>query len=470
MSTKPVARSAWLRFGWGMAAALLAVSASGAAGGLPATTRLEAFVSFATSHPDPAAIERFVAENWAASSLAERPAAVVAGRLRRVFDDLAGARLETRRAIRPDASELVFRTIQADLWITITVEQESSPPFGIVGLAVEADEHPAAKEGAVEPIGGAEALRRLDAEIDRRAAADEFSGVVLVVRDGEVLLDRAVGWADRGLRVANRPDTSFNLGSINKIFTMVVIHQLAAEGRLRLDAPLADALPDYPDAEVAARITIRQLLDHSSGLGDFFNDRYDATPRDRLRSLADYLPLFAGRPLEFEPGSRRSYSNAGYLVLGLVIEKLTGKSYYDAVRARVFERAGMSDTESWPVDAVVPNRAVGYTRNGDAAEPSQTLRSNVERLPGRGSSAGGGYSTAADLARFAAALVGGRLLPPGTEGPGAGFGIAGGSEGVNAVLEIGAPGEPTLVVLSNLDPPSAESLARFARGLLGRSD
>jgi CubicO group peptidase (beta-lactamase class C family) len=241
----------------------------------------------------------------------------------------------------------------------------------------------------------------------------------------------------------------------------------------------------------ADRITILQLVTMSSGLGDFFGERFDATPKDRLRTLADYQPLFAGEPLLFEPGTSRKYSNAGYVVLGLIIEKVAGKSYYDYVRERIFAPAGMKDTESFELDAVVPNRATGYTREGAAGKPLPAARSNIYTLPARGSSAGGGYSTAEDLLRFDLALRGERLLspdwtdwfffdkskPPAPVRPAAaggaprkrsgGFGQAGGTGGANAVIEIDFDTGYTLVVLSNVDPPSAERVSKTIRQWLG---
>src|SRR4029079_16670032 len=108
-----------------------------------------------------------------------------------------------------------------------------------------------------------------------------------------------------------------------------------------------------PDREIASKATVRQLLDMQSGLGDFFNDKYEATPKDRIRNLQDYLGLFAGRPAEFEPGARRRYSNAGYVVLGLIVEKLSGTNYYDAVQQHIFAPAGMTATGYFTPDEIV---------------------------------------------------------------------------------------------------------------------
>ncbi len=243
---------------------------------------------------------------------------------------------------------------------------------------------------------------------------------------------------------------------------------------------IARHLPRY-GAPYAGRVTIQQLLDFSSGMGDIFGAKFDATPKEKLRTLADYLPLFEGDPLKFEPGARHEYSNAGYIVLGLIIEAVSGQDYYGYVREHIFRPAGMADTDSFFADEIVPNRAVSYTKEGGR------WRSAMFEHPGRGSSAGGGYSTSRDLMRFAAALKAGRLVPPAyatwilsraaaapmagaPTGPVSGsLGIAGGSPGVNAVLDIDADRGTTVVVLCNADPPCAEKAARRIRTLLPRS-
>ncbi|HEY8180724.1 MAG TPA: serine hydrolase [Thermoanaerobaculia bacterium] len=298
----------------------------------------------------------------------------------------------------------------------------------------------------------------LTSAIDQAAAQGKFSGVVLLAENGKPILTKAWGFADAAQKIPNKTDTKFNLGSINKIFTQVAIGQLAAAGKLSLDDTIRKHLPDYP-SPIADKITIQQLIEHRSGMGDHFGPEYLAAPPSSLRKLSDYLPLFVKKPLEFEPGTEQRYSNAGYIVLGLIIERESGQTYYDYVRDHIFKPAGMKDTDSFPLDAKVANRAAAITKRGDA------------QLPGRGSSAGGGYSTAADLLRFAQALRSDQLLPKKwtdwvfRNNEKRSLGIAGGSPGINAVLLIGSP--YTLAILSNFDPPAAEEIAKVARPLMG---
>lgn len=289
--------------------------------------------------------------------------------------------------------------------------------------------------------------------VDSLAQNGEFSGVVLVARNGVPQFERAYGMADREALRANDLETAFNLGSINKFFTAISIRQLAAAGKLTLDSSLARAWPDYPNPDVARRVTIRQILDHRSGIqGDIFAAPPGKTRHDLL-TLTDYFQLVKDQPLAFEPGSRRQYSNAGYIVLGLLVERLSGDSYYSYVRKHIFEPAGMTRTASWRFDSLPPNTAIGYTSEGR----------NTERLPGRGSSAGGGYSTAHDLLRLLNALRAHKI----DDAPQAGMiGVAGGAPGINAVLEGDLAGGYDVIVLGNLSPPAAERVSRLIREAL----
>lgn len=292
----------------------------------------------------------------------------------------------------------------------------------------------------------AEITAALSGYLDSLVQRDLFSGTVLLARNGKPVFFQSYGLANKDWNIPNANDTRYLIGSINKIFTMKALRQLQSEGKIDFSKTLRTYLPDYPNA-LADKVTIEQLMQHKSGMGDIFGEEFDATPKDRLRTLDDYLKLFAGKPLELEPGTKQRYSNAGYVVLGLVIEKLSGMSYHDYVKTKIFAPAGMNDTDFDEVDAVVPRRAVGYMRNG---------RSNVLTRPGRSSSAGGGYSTAMDLLKF---TEGERKLGMN----GAGFG--GGAPGMNAMVEVEE--QYTIIVLSNYDPPTASEVARNMRTFLG---
>lgn len=300
--------------------------------------------------------------------------------------------------------------------------------------------------------------------VDSLATIGQFSGVVLVAQNGAPLFERAYGLAERDAGRPNDLETSFNIGSINKLFTQIAIRQLADAGKLEVDSSLARAWPDYPNADIARKVTIRQILQMRSGIqGNIFAAPAGKTRHDVV-TLQDYFELFKNEPLLFEPGSKQQYSNAGYIVLGLLVERLSGENYFEYVRKHIYEPAGMTQTGSWRVERLPRNTAVGYTQ-GQVAERRDDAPQvrNTDLLPGKGSSAGGGYSTAHDLLRLLNALRAHKV----PSAPEAGMiGVAGGAPGLNAALEGDLPGGYDVIVLANLDPPAAERVARLIRTAL----
>jgi D-alanyl-D-alanine carboxypeptidase len=340
-------------------------------------------------------------------------------------------------------------------------------PMSLLGGSIAAQQPPAGAQSArPSPISQEELIRRLSRSVDSLAKVGQFSGVAVLAKNGVPVYQRAYGMTDRERGTDNNLETAFNLGSINKVFTQIAILQLAAAGKLNPDSTLAVYWPDYPNKAVAHKVTIRQLMRHTSGIGGNIFDPPAGGTRHDVRSLRDYLALFVNEPPQFEPGTSNAYSNAGYVVLGLLIERLSGQDYYAYVRDHILEPASMTRTGSFFVDSLPPNTAIGYTAGSENAPPGAPLHPNTQELPGRGSSAGGGYSTAQDLLKFIKALREHRI----PNGLPAGLGIAGGSGGINAVVEGDLPGGYDLVVLANLDPPAAERVARMTREWLGVHD
>ena len=429
----------------------------------------------------PEAIRAFIAENFSAAALQEASLEQRTQRLSGIARQIGPLEFRKMLAGAAERASFLARAKKSGEWLEVGVQLDPVPPGGIRGLRFDESEGPDAVRESRKG-SDAEVAAAADAHLQKLAVSGEFSGVVLIAKNGTPFFHKAYGQADRAFGISNRPETKFNLGSINKTFTQTAIAQLAEKDKLSLSDTIRKHLPDYPLA-AADRITIRQLVTMSSGLGDFFGETFDATPKSRIRTLQDYLRLFASEPLLFEPGTSRRYSNAGYVVLGLIIEKVSGQSYYDYVRDHIYAPAGMKDSDSYMQDAVVSNRAVGYMSVDENDQPLPQARTNIYALPGRGSSAGGGYSTAGDLLRFDMAMRSGKLLSPawtawyysGQEAaPGAapaklqgGKGVAGGTAGVNAVLEMDLDTGYTVVVLSNLDPPSAERVAKTLRQWLG---
>ncbi len=356
-------------------------------------------------------------------------------------------------------------------------------------VADEAGKLAQRRAGPASAPAGARAERKPVAQLGQEVAAklealakkDEFSGVALIAKEGEPLWQKAFGLQDRARKIPVNLETRFRIGSINKMFTAVAIAQLVEAGKLGFADTLASVLPDYPNREIAQKITIEQLLTHTSGLGDFFGPKFFET-RERLRELRDYLPLFVDQPLAFEPGAQWSYSNAGFIVLGLIIEKISGENYHDYIAEHVFRPAGMTASGSTPITEPSENLAIGYTR-----DPSGALVPNSETLSYRGMSAGGGESTAGDLMRFAHALRTHRLLSPDMtdrlvtgrvatprEGDRYAYGIeeqmkdgrrfvghGGGAPGMNGMLTILWDEGYAVIVLANRDPMIAQDAAEY---------
>ncbi len=355
------------------------------------------------------------------------------------------------------------------------IRLEPLEPNARIELPVMAKDSPGVVGETLAPprMTEAKALAALSDYAEELAKKDQFSGALLVARNGRVLFQKAWGRANRETGAPATVDTQFRLGSMNKMFTSIATLQLVEAGKLALDDPIGKHLPDYPNKEVAAKVTVRHLLTHTGGTGDFFGPEFMKN-RLALREHSDYVKLLGSRPPAYEPGTRFSYSNYGFLLLGALIEKVSGMSYYDYVRGRIFQPAGMTATDSLPESESVPLRAAGYTRSETGWAP------NTDMLPWRGAAAGGGYSTAGDLLRFAQALESGTLISKATfaeatrphqpqygygftvvEGPPRFYGHNGGAPGINGDLRVFPDRGYVLVGLSNLDPPAASHLVDF---------
>ncbi|HEV8579576.1 MAG TPA: serine hydrolase domain-containing protein [Thermoanaerobaculia bacterium] len=354
------------------------------------------------------------------------------------------------------------------------MELQVTPEEPVKVRSMVLDRVPRPAEFAIPRLTEAAALAALSARGEELAKKDQFSGAVLVARNGKVLLEKAWGRADREAGTPVTLDTQFRLGSMNKMFTAIATLQLVEAGKLALDDPIGKYLTDYPNKEVASKVTVRHLLTHTGGTGDFFGPEF-VRNRLTLREHGDYVKLYGSRGLTHEPGAEHRYSNYGFILLGALIEKVTGTSYYDHVRSKIFHPAGMTSTDSLPETEAVPRRATGYMKEDGKWVP------NTDTLPWRGIAAGGGYSTLGDLLRFAQALEAGKLISkamlaeatrPQAERYGYGFfvheeeplrsyGHGGGAPGMNGDLRIYPRLGYVLVSLSNLDPPAASRLLDF---------
>ncbi|MCX7033059.1 MAG: serine hydrolase [Arenimonas sp.] len=311
--------------------------------------------------------------------------------------------------------------------------------------------------------------KHLDAEFQ----AGRFTGAVLVARGDEALYAGAFGLADRQTGRPNTLDTPFNLGSINKMFTGIAIAQLQAAGKLDWTDTVGTHLPDFPNAKIRDEVTLHQLLTHTSGVGSYWNEAHAARLAE-LDSQQAFLATFVDQPLLFEPGQGNEYSNGGPVILGLVIEAISGKDYYDYVREFIYRPAGMIHADHYRRDDTAAGIALGYLKTEEGG-----WRDNHQDLSARGSAAGGGYASARDLHAFARALADERLLSRDQwemlwkahtqHGPDMGYGYLfgsgtvagrrwighnGGAPGISAEFRYYPADDLVVVVLSNQDNAS----------------
>ncbi|HEX7948464.1 MAG TPA: serine hydrolase [Phenylobacterium sp.] len=351
-------------------------------------------------------------------------------------------------------------------YLRLTWVFDASTPPKLVGLRGQ----PAAPPPGLPPV------QRLDdaalgdflrSFMDR----SDFSGAVLVARRGKPIFTAVRGLADRERQVPITLESRFRVGSMDKMFTAVAILQLAQAGKLRLDAPIGTYLKDYPNADFARTVTVHQLLTHTGGAGDIFTPAYLAK-RLQVKSLQDYVGLFGARAPEFTPGTRWSYANYGFILLGRIVEEVSGRPYYDYVADHIFKPAGMTRSGFEPEDVAVEGRVAPYTSELEG------YQSATDTLPYRGTSAGGGYATVGDFLAFADALAHRKLLDEAhyrllttrkangsyayglEDGSRDGvrvFGHSGGAPGQNGDFRVIGDGELVVIALSNVTPPARAS-------------
>ncbi len=432
---------------------------------------------------DTAAIHRFVDARFVTSGPDARPAATRAARLAELTADYG--QLDVRSVDTSVVNEVaaVTRGQRTEEWVRFTLLLDETRDWRIRGVRIAPTRDPGAPTSA---LSDADVVKLIKGYVERLASRDAFSGTVLLAKAGKPLYSAAFGEANKDFGARNNVDTKFNLGSMNKMFTAVSVLQLVDKGKLSLDDTLGKFLPaGTMRPEVLSKVRIKHLLSHTSGLGSYFTDEWDGMSRARFRTVDDWMPLIKPESLAFEPGTKWSYSNTGMLVLGKVIEVVSGQDYFEYVREHVYKPAGMTSSDAYELDHVNRNLAVGY-------EPEHTpsgmeYRNNIFQHVIRGGPAGGGYSTVGDLTRFAEALKGGRLVSsasvrllttpkPELNSPGYGFGFIldeggkivghnGGFTGINSQLDIYVGTDYTFAVMANYGG-AAQRVAEKVRRLL----
>ena len=250
--------------------------------------------------------------------------------------------------------------------------------------------------------GGRDSVRDdIKGIVEAEARHAGFSGTVLVARGERVVYQGAFGYANREFEAPNTLQTRFNIGSITKTFTALAIAQLMEQGKLDADDPVARFLPEWPAPEKGA-ITIRHLLTHTSGLYDYANADIVFETLFK-RGTRDLIPFVYGPGLSFQPGQGVQYSSGGYILLGAIVEKVSGMTFGDYLRKRILKPAGMERTALLNAEDVVRDKAVGYRRVGRDTYQNRTLW----HFPA--GPAGGLYTTAGDLLAYVRSLLDGKL-------------------------------------------------------------
>ena len=331
--------------------------------------------------------------------------------------------------------------------------------------------------------------------VKRLVKDDRFSGVVLIAKNSSVLYKASFGHASKEYNVPNTFTTAFNLASITKMFTGVAIAQLAEQGKLSFNDTISKYLWQLP-AKLTKGITIHHLLTHTSGLGSYWTDEFHNSNHAAYRKLADYIKLVETDYPKFMPGSKWAYSNTGYLLLGLIIEKVSGISYFDYVKKNIFEKAEMTNADFYEAD--IPNKdvATAYTKNNRYINDSTKYSIPVFIGPVKGSSAGGAFASAVDMFNFSQALMNNKLLTkPFADTVISGkvsygdtsqqkkyaYGFAtqivngdlivfhdGGANGISTLMDIYPNLGYTVIVLSNYDHPAGWFVAGKIRELITR--
>jgi CubicO group peptidase (beta-lactamase class C family) len=448
---------------------------------------------------------RFIERTYAPAALAEYSAEDRASWLARIHTDTGGFEIDRVAGSAPEWVQAEARDRITGLRYCLTLhrtmvgDRELITDFDTRGI------FPAGPQ--LTTPTPAEVVRTMGAAADAYAARGLLSGVILIAKDDEVILKKAYGQASLAYSAPMTLDTRLNVASIGKRLTGVAIAQLVDAGKLSYDDTVGKLLPDYPEQDVRERVTVRQLLAHTSGLGplDYWQKPEWLAARSRLRSVADYMKLVVGTPIGGEPG-KFLYSNSGYVLLGAIIERLTGQSYYAYVDQHIFKPAGMTRSFYHEMDHEDPDVAVPLTNIFNKETDGRDIyrlgppRSAIYELAAKGGPQGGAFVTADDLFKFEKALRSGKLVstarlqemmtPGSPSGAGAAgltgdvreglgievitqnghklFGHTGGDLGI-ASMVYWYPGTGyTTILLTNRDPRAARVLANLSRSLLTR--
>jgi CubicO group peptidase (beta-lactamase class C family) len=315
-----------------------------------------------------------------------------------------------------------------------------------------------------------QSVKQIDGLMKQYYDYGQFNGSILVAEKGKIIYEKGFGMANMEWAIPNQPDTKFRIGSVTKQFTAALILQLVAEGKIKLEGKISDYLTDYRK-DTGEKVTIHQLLNHTSGIPSY-TSRPDFLPeisRNPYR-VADFIKKYASGDLEFEPGSKFSYNNSGYSLLGAIIEKVTGQSYETVLTERILKPLGMTNTGYDHSATLIQKRASGYQKTRDGFVNAPYLDMSIPYA------AGSIYSTVEDLYKWDQSLYEDRILSaasknlmftPGLGNYGYGINISdqpigktdqkiriighgGGINGFNSLLTRAVDKRQTVIILDNV--------------------
>lgn len=373
--------------------------------GLAAASWLEAF-----NAADSTTLSAFVATRFAPEARGGRPIDALVTRERWRARNLGPAEIVRVDAATDSSISVLVRHPAVDGWGHLNIRVASDCAHRITSVGLTRMEEPPADLGPRGRLTDDRIATALDQFVTRLTAEGRFAGAVGVVHDGRVVSMRAYGLANRARGIPNTLDTRFQLASVGKLFATVTIAKLVEEGRLAYSDPVGKWIPEYPNPTAARTVTVAHLLTHSSGIADFFrNPDWERSDKAALATqpLEAHFRFFASDSLAFTPGTRSQYSNSGFLLLGIIAERVAKQPFAPLFADIAFRPSGMHD--SWDPQRATP-RATGYTWFA----PMRALDLSGLRIahdePVVGTPAGGGISTIGDMTRFAAALLDGRLI------------------------------------------------------------
>jgi CubicO group peptidase (beta-lactamase class C family) len=341
----------------------------------------------------------------------------------------------------------------------------------LLGAGALAEDAPSSK-AAVHPID----VARIERAIEARLESGQFMGSVLIARDGKALLSKGYGKASIADHIPNTPDTKFRLGSVTKQFTAASILLLEERGKLKVEDPISKYLPDAPPAWRS--ITFFYLLTHTSGIPNFTSFPDYPSTEGLAQTPEQVVARFKDKPLNFVPGTAWEYSNSGYVLLGYLIEKISGQTYASFVHDNLFAPLGMKDSGYDSSTEKIARHAVGYAPGPDGPVVASFIDMSIPF------SAGALYSTTEDMLRWEQALFGGKVLKPSSfakmttpfkNGYAMGLSVRprsdggkmiahnGGIEGFNTEVEYLTADKLTIIVLANLNGPAAEEISADIR-------